>query len=250
MVDAADPRRPRAVRPGDVTGGDHHRGGAVGDRRAVVLAEWVDEHRLGQHLIRGLVPFQLRMRVVERRPPAAGDHVGEVLLGGLARFEQRPRLECGERDRVGPQRCDEVRIELTALHLVGRPGRRLAVAVHERGVDLAELQLDPRLVESPGAIHLDVALLDRWPRPDAVERRDEAEGRAGEVVGRAAAGEADVVLRHARALDGGCGDRHEHLDFVGVGDRPHVCALRERDDRHLTHAAPRHHLARLRLARR
>ena len=43
---------------------------------------------------------------------------------------------------------------------------------HERGVDLAALDLHPRLVERPGPVHLDVALDDRRPGADRVDGRD------------------------------------------------------------------------------
>ena len=68
VVDAADPRRAVAELAGHVVGGEHHGGGAVGDRRAVVLAQRADEHRLGQQRSSaGWSPLQLGVRVVERR---------------------------------------------------------------------------------------------------------------------------------------------------------------------------------------
>ena len=115
------------------------------------------------------------------------------------------------------------------------PGSRLAVAVDERGVDVAELELHPGLVQRPGAVHLDVALLDRRPGADAVEGRHEAERLPGEVVGRAGAGEADLLLVEPGALAHVLDDRHEHLDLVADGLLPHVGHLGEGDDGDVPH---------------
>ena len=131
---------------------------------------------------------------------AAGGDLGHLLLGEGAGLEADAGLHGGEADLVGPQRRDAVGVELAGQDLVDRARRRLAVAVDEGAVDVAELELHPRLVEGEGAVHLDVALLDRRPRPDAVEGHDEAEADAGEVVGGARHREADVVLGDAGAV--------------------------------------------------
>ncbi len=112
-------------------------------------------------------------------------------------------------------------IELARQHLVDRPGRGLAVAVDERAVDLAELQLHPRLVEREGAVHLDVALLDGRPRADAVEGHHEAEPDAGEVVGRPRAGEPDVVLG-----DLAPGSRTSSRTGMSISTSLRCCSLR------------------------
>src|SRR3989442_10855949 len=80
-----------------------------------------------------------------------------------------------------------------------------------------------------------MALLDRRPWPDAVERHHEAEGLAGEVVGGAGADEAEVGLGEADLLENSIFHRHQHLDFVGVRHRSRVLGLTETDDRHISH---------------
>ena len=175
--------------------------------------------------------------VAERRLAAAGGDLGHLLDRGLAGVEQRPGLQGGQAHRVRPQRPDRVRVELAGHHHRQVAGRRLAVAVDEGGVDLAELELHPGLVERPGAVHLDVALLDRRPGPDAVEGHHEAEGGTGQVVGAARAGEADVADRHVDRAERLGGDRHEHLDLVAVVDAALVLALGEGDDGDVAHQA-------------
>ena len=116
----------------------------------------------------GLSSAAFRLRVATSAIAASVDR---------ARLERGAGLQGGEADGVGPQRRHVVRVELAGQHLVDRSRRRLPVAVDEGAVDLAELELDPRLVQGEGAVHLDVALLDRRPRSDTVEGHHEAEGR-------------------------------------------------------------------------
>ena len=142
------------------------------------------------------VPRQLGVGVVEGVAAAAGGHLGHVAPRSNAPgLEAGAGLQGGEADRrratAGPTLYGSSWRVSTSCD---RARRRLAVAVDQGGVELAELELHPRLVEGEGAVHLDVALLDRRPRADAVEGHDEAEPDAGEVVGGARAGEADVVL--------------------------------------------------------
>jgi len=186
---------------------------------ATVLA-----HRrlLGEVLVDRAVVGQVGVGVRQACPAAAHHDLGHRLLVEAPGVHARPCLQRGEADGVGPQRRHVVRVELARQHLVQGPGRALAVGVDERAVDLAELELHPGLVERPGAVHLDVALLDGWPRADAIEGRHEAEGLAGEVVGRPRAGEADLGLGQPGLVPDGLEDRHEHLDLVEVGLGPHV----------------------------
>ena len=67
-----DPGRPLAALPGHVAGGEHHRGHAVGERRAVVLAQRRDELRLLQQLLGRRVPGELRVGVVQRGAGGCG----------------------------------------------------------------------------------------------------------------------------------------------------------------------------------
>ena len=73
-------------------------------------------------------------------------------------------------------------IGLQREDLVVATGRRLARADHDGGVDVADLEADPRLEQRPRAVHLDVALVDRRPGADAVDVGDEGERRARQVV--------------------------------------------------------------------
>src|SRR5437870_9215743 len=144
----------------------------------------------------------------------ARDDIGEVALRVTVRFEERPRLERGDAHRVGPERRDIVRIVLESEDLVGVADGRLAEGVDEGRVDVADLEADPRLVERPGAVHLDVRFDDGRPGADGVERADEGERRAGEVIAAPRHGEADLFLRDPRAPDGLVHYRKKHLDFV------------------------------------
>ena len=172
--------------------------------------------------------------MLERCLAAAGDDPGEVLLGGLAGVEQRPGLQRREADRVGPQRAEDVGLELQREHPADVTGRALAEGVDQRGVDVAVLQPDPRLVEREGAVHLDVRLRDRRPRADGVERRHEGEGLTGEVVGRAGAGEAHVLRREAGRLQRLPDDGQQDLHLV-AGVLPARGVLREGDDGYVAH---------------
>jgi hypothetical protein len=80
-----------------------------------------------------------------------------------------------------------------------------------------------------------VRLGDRRVRAEGVERHHEREGLAGEVVGARRADEVDPVLADAGAGERLAHDRHQHLDLVEIGDRPHEGGLGERDDGDLTH---------------
>ena len=235
VVDPADPCGPGAQLSGSVVGREDHGTGAVGDRRAVALAQRVHDRLHREEVLLRDVPRQLRVGVVHGVAPAACRHLAEVRLPRLAPVDQRSGLEGGEADRVGPERGDVVRVELAREDLVDRSGSRLPVAVDEGGVDVPELELHPGLVQRPGPVHLDVALLDRRPGPDPVEGRHEAERLPGEVVRGAGAGEADLLLVEPGALAHVLDDRHEHLDLVADGLLPHVGHLREGDDGDVPH---------------
>jgi hypothetical protein len=181
-----------------------------------VLAQWRDEVVVGQQGGGVIVALELRVRVAHRVAAAGGSDLGHVLLGEGAGIETGSRLQRGERRRIGPQRGGVVRVELAAQHTAEVTGRRLAVAEDQRDVDLAHLQLDPRLVQRPRAVHVDVRFGDGRPRPEAVERHHEREPLAGEVVGAAGADEVDPVLGDARLLHDLGEDRHEHLDLVRI----------------------------------
>ena len=212
---------------GDVAGGEDHGGGAVGDRRAVVLAQRGDvvSARRAARSTRP-VPRQLGVGVVEAPPCGCGPRPRPVCssvalpASSSARAWRAARLIAS-----GHSGADGVRVELAGQHHRQVARRRLAVAVDEGGVDLAELELHPRLVERPGAVHLDVALLDRRPRADAVEGHDEAEGRRR----RGSRCEPEQVKPMSSLVMSTCAahladDRHEHLDLVAVVDPALVLA--------------------------
>jgi hypothetical protein len=141
-------------------------------------------------------------------------------------------LERGKRDRVGPERGHHVGVELESEDLAEVAERGLAEAVDEGGVDVVLLQPHPGLVEGPGGVHLDVALRPGWPDAHRVEGGHEAERAADEVVGRARANEADVVLRDADVGEDLADHRQEHLDLVARTLAAEVVSLGEGDDRH------------------
>ena len=90
VVDPPDPRRAVAVLPGEVAGGDDDRGGAVGDRRAVALAERVDDRVLGEDVLDRPVPLELGVRVAEGVATAAAGHRRHGIGDG---FQRRCRCD-------------------------------------------------------------------------------------------------------------------------------------------------------------
>ena len=185
---------------GPVVGGQHDRGGTVGHGSAVVLAQRVGVHRPVEQLLdRGpaladgvLVLLGVGERTVH--------HLGHRPLVPEAGVDARAGLEAGERDGVGPQRRHRVGVELERERTTQHAGRALAEAVDQRGVDLAGLDLDPRLVERPRGVHLDVRLVDRRDHPDRVDGLHERERPPGQVVRGPGAPEADVATGPAGLL--------------------------------------------------
>ena len=198
------------------------------------FAQRRDEVRLGQQLGRPRSrPRRSRSGCAfASRRRASGD-LRHVALGPAGLLEPSARLQRGERHRVGPERRDDVGVELRRQHLGQVARRRLAEAVDERRLRLAGLDLHPRLVERPGTVHLDVRFGDRRPGADGVERHHEREGLARQVVARSRAGEVERP-RDTRALDRFVHHRHQDLDFVAQLRRADS-ARRERDDRDVAH---------------
>ena len=128
---------------------------------------------------------------------APGRDPREILLVPISRLEVSARLERRHVDHRRPQRQDVIGVGLQRHDLVKIAGRRLAEPVHERAVDLAGLDRDPRLVQRPRRVHLDVALTDRWPRAHGVETHDKRERPALQIVQAPRTGEADLVARDA-----------------------------------------------------
>ena len=215
----ADPRRALAHRAGEVARRDHDRRRAVGDRRDVGVAQRVVRHRLREQLVGGHVALADRVRVRLRRCAARAPRPRRDRASvAAARLEVRARLQRGHVDHRRPQRHDVVRVGLQRHDLVQVTGRRLAEAVDERAVDLAGLDRDPRLVQRPRRVHLDVALPDRRPRADRVEARHERERPALEVVEAARARRSRC--RPSAIPDSSiaaCTVGHEHLGLVVLG---------------------------------
>src|SRR5690606_13030579 len=104
----------------------------------------------------------------------------------------------------------------------------LAEPVDQGGADVVVAEPEPRLVQRPGGVHLDVALADRRPGAERVQCPDEGERGSGQVVQAAGDGEPDVGAGQPGAGEGR-GDRAVHqaglavrgalgVDPGGVGD--------------------------------
>src|SRR4051794_15658727 len=98
MIDAADPCEPlrgRALRRSAraVTGGEDDGGGAVGDRRAIVLPERCDQIRRAQQRLDVVVACELRVWIGACVATAARGHGGKVALAAAGAIEPRPRLQ-------------------------------------------------------------------------------------------------------------------------------------------------------------
>ncbi len=130
-----------------------------------------------------------------------------------------------------PSGALDVGVGLEREDLAVPPGRALARPRDQGEVDVAELHADDGLEQRPGAIHLDVRLVDRGPRADAVDVGDEGERHAGQVVAAASDGEVDVVPIEPGLADHIVDDVHDH-DGLGVGVDVVGRGLGDGDDRH------------------
>ena len=220
---------------GQVAGREHDRRRTVGDGRDVGVAERHVGDGLGEQHVGARVAPGDRVRVRERGLPVARRDLRELALVRDVGRDRRARLQRREVDGRRPERRHRVRVVHEVEDLVDVAERRLPEPVDQRRVDVADLDGDPRLVERPRGVHLDVALLDRRPRPHRVEPLDERERTAGEVVARARHGEPDVVARDPRLRDRVTHDRDDELDLVAL---PVVVrdVLREPDDRDVSQA--------------
>ena len=234
VIDTADPHRVRAARHG-VGRRDHDGVGAVGDGWAIVLVKRFDQIGLGQQLLYFEVALELGIWIVQRVLAAADRDLGHLALGVVALVEPGSCLQCRHADGVDPERSERVRIELHVQGLRQRAHRRPSEREGEGGVAHAGLDLDPGFVEGPGAVHLHMGFGDRRPGAQPVDGSHEGEGLAGEVVGAARAGEADVGLREARLLNGVRHHGKDHLDLGALGLASLVGRLGERKDGDVAH---------------
>ena len=112
MIDAANPGGPRARAPCQIPGRQDDRRSAIGDRRARMPVQRRHDVRLCEQGFDCGVAGELGGGVREGIGAAARGNVREVALGVAAGVKQRTRLQRGDADGIGPQRCDAVRIEL------------------------------------------------------------------------------------------------------------------------------------------
>ena len=112
-------------------------------------------------------------------PAGAHGHLGHRALVGDAGGDHGAGLQGGERERVGAEGREEVRVHLHRVDERRVAGRRAARAGDDGDLDVALLQPQPRLVERPGPVHLDVGVALGWPGADGVEvrRRTRRPGR-------------------------------------------------------------------------
>ena len=232
VVDGPDPHRVVAQLPGLVGSGDDHGRGSVAGGRAVEAAQRLLHVGLGQQLVHRQVAAELGVGVVLGVGMAAGYHLGEVPLGGLARRDERLGLETRLRARVEADGGMDVGVGLEREPLPIAARRAFARARHQHGVDISRLESHEPLEQGPGAVHLHVALIDGRPRPHRVDVHDEGERHPRQVVAAPRDGEVDVVAVHPHLLDHRVHARHDHgrlaVVEVGVGG-----GLLERDDGHV-----------------
>ncbi len=235
VVDATNPGRSPPQPARGIARGEYHRGRAVGDRRTVRGPQRRHHGRLGEHFVRRQRPGRDRVRVGGGVAPAARGDVREVAFGVPARVQVGAGRHRSQRDLVEPEGRQVIRVELQGHDLPQVTLGGLAERVHQRGVDVPVLQPHPRLVQGPGAVHLDVALRDRRPGADRVERRDKRERYARQVVAAARAGEPDLGTVQADLLEHIGDHRLQHFGLAEPAVGAGVLGLRERHDRDLTH---------------
>src|SRR5258708_29839890 len=126
VLEAGDPGRPRAQLARPLAGGEDHDRGPVADRRAVVRAERFGDVGLAEQLVGRDLAGPLRLGVRDRSGAAARRHLGHVLLAPDPGLDADPGLQRGDTHRVGPERGDQVRVELQGQHPPQLPGRGLA----------------------------------------------------------------------------------------------------------------------------
>jgi hypothetical protein len=160
----------------------------------------------------------------------AGGHLGHLGLGGDAGLDAGPGLEGGQLHRGGPQRGGVIGLAHAAEHPGQVAGARLAVAVHQGGVGVARADLQVRLVQRPGAVHLHVAFGHGRPGADGVQRHHKAERLPGQVVRRAGAVEVEAVVVEAHLVHRLGDHRLDQLHLAQRVLRAHVFGLGKPDD--------------------
>jgi hypothetical protein len=230
VVQPGDPGGALAQLGGPFGRRQHDGGAAVGDRGAVVATQRVGQVVAGQHVGGAAVPGQLGVGVVLGAAAAAGGHLGHLGLGGDAGLDAGPGLEGGQLHRGGPQRGGVIGLAHAAEHPGQVAGARLAVAVHQGGVGVARADLQVRLVQRPGAVHLHVALGHGRPGADGVQRHHKAERLPGQVVRRAGAVEVEAVVVEAHLVHRLGDHRLDQLHLAQRVGRADVLGLGKPDD--------------------
>ena len=173
----------------------------------------------------------LRRCAATRAATSASSSSSRPLASRYAR-----RLQRGHVDHRRPQRQHVVRVVLQRHDLVQVAGRRLAEAVHERAVDLAGLDRDPRLVQRPRRVHLDVALAHRRPRAHRVEpRRRTRTARPAGSRGCPSTRSRCSFFGMPDSATAACIDGHDHLDLVVLDVVARPPTARERHNRNVSH---------------
>ena len=173
VVEAGDVGRTLDQPAGAVPGGQHHGGRPVGDGGHVVPAQRLADVVLGQQGIDVALA------------PGPHGHLGHrALVGDPASITARAWRAAKVRGSA-PSGSEEVGVHLHRVDQRRVAGGGSARTGDDGDLDVALLQPEPRLVQRPGAVHLDVRVPLGWPRPDGVEVRDERERLAGDVVATA-----------------------------------------------------------------
>ena len=185
---------------GSLGRGQHHRHGAVGDGGQVVPTQGLADVVLGEQGVDVPVALHLCELVADGAAPGPERDLGHRPFVGDACRNDGPGLQGGEGDRVHAEGGEVVRVHLHRVDEGGIPGGRASRSGHDGDLDVALLQPQPRLVEGPGTVHLDVGVALGRPGTDGIDVLDEGEGLPGDVVTGALAGEIDVRPGQSEAV--------------------------------------------------
>ena len=180
VVESGDVGRPLHQPTGPVTGGQHHGGGTVGDRRDVMASEGLADVLLGQQGVDVTLP--------RARTATSAIERSSAMPEAITARAWRAANVSGS----APEGGQEVRVHLHGIDQGRIAGRGAAGSGDHGDLDVALLQAEPRFVEGPGAVHLHVGVPLGRPGADGVQVGDEGEGLAGDVVAAAQAREVDV----------------------------------------------------------
>src|ERR1017187_45819 len=112
VLEPGDPGGPRAQLAGPVGGGEYHDGGSVADRCAVVSPERIGDVGAVQQFLGGELTGALSLRVRDPGGAGARRHLSHFLLAPDTGLDAEPGLQRRHGHRVGPERGEQVRVEL------------------------------------------------------------------------------------------------------------------------------------------